>query len=272
MKKTLKIVVLVMAITIIIGIACVANALIGNPISKALVRSTAQKHLALTYPNTDYYIEDIGYNFKDTNYYVHVISPSSADCYFSLYIAQNGQLIHDNYEDQVLGKQNTVRRLYQEYRLMVDAVLEDATFPFVSDIGFGDLLFGDDVDAFGNPTFTIDQAGLELDKEYDVAQLATSAGRLILYVQDETVSLERAAQVMLEVKNLMDAQDVPFYAIDFVLQYPKTEADTAQGESVYALNFLYTDIYEDGMVARVGEANEKAVAYFAALDAEKYIL
>ena len=50
-KKTLKIIALITAFILIIGLSWFANALLGNPISKMLATNTAKKHLAETYRN-----------------------------------------------------------------------------------------------------------------------------------------------------------------------------------------------------------------------------
>ena len=71
-------------------------------------------------------------------------------------------------------------------------------------------------------------------------------------------------------KHFMDEGGVPFYAMDFVLQYPRTEDDEARpGGSIHILNFLYTDIYERGMTERVQAANDAALAYYAEQDKQK---
>ena len=67
-KKILKIAALIIAVALIIGIGVVANALNGNPISKMLVRKAADAYLEEHYPNTDYYIETLGFSFKFTGY------------------------------------------------------------------------------------------------------------------------------------------------------------------------------------------------------------
>ena len=78
-KKIFKIVALITAIILIIGLGYFANALLGNPISKMLATNTAKKHLTKNYSNTDYYIERVAYNFKDGNYHVFIKSPTSID-------------------------------------------------------------------------------------------------------------------------------------------------------------------------------------------------
>ena len=120
------------------------------------------------------------------------------------------------------------------------------------------------------PSYALIEEDLEIDKLYDITKLGTEAGHLIIYVDDETVSIERAAEIMLDVKHFMDEGGVPFYAMDFVLQYPRTEDDEARpGGSIHILNFLYTDIYERGMTERVQAANDAALAYYAEQDKQK---
>ena len=57
--------------------------------------------------------------------------------------------------------------------------------------------------------------------------------------------------------------------IDCVLEYPKLEDGKRREERVEVMNFLYSDIYEDGMVERVRAADEAAKAYYDDQDAEK---
>jgi hypothetical protein len=65
------------------------------------------------------------------------------------------------------------------------------------------------------------------------------------------VSVERAAEVLLEFKAYMDEQDLPFHAIDFTLCEPRNAEGQLVGQQITLLEFLYSDIYEDGMIDRV---------------------
>ena len=71
----LKISALCLAIVLIVGVCWFANGLVGNPISKIMAHHSAVKYIETKYPNTDYVIEEVSYNFKDGGYYAHVISP-----------------------------------------------------------------------------------------------------------------------------------------------------------------------------------------------------
>ncbi len=277
-KKGLKIAALVIALLIVAGIGWFANALVGNPVSKWLATRTAERYLQEQYKDTDFEIETVGFNFKNIDYYVHVMSPSSEDSRFSLRIDMVGRLLLDTYESSVLQGSNTANRLYLEYRELTDEVFEGPYYPFTSFIAYGDLRVG-----FDTPDVEVGEelpaAGyvvleeLVLDKKYNIRELGALAGRLVVYVEDEVVTIERAAQVLLELKELFDTENVPFYAIDFVLEYPrKPEGGTIKDGQINVEEFLYSDIYEDGLEERLSAANDALNAYYAEKDKERELM
>ncbi len=243
------------AALLVIGLCVFANALVGNPVSGLLAEKTAGEHLSEHYANTDFVIEKVSYSFKDGGYHAYIISPSSADSYFTLYFDMVGNLRYDSYESMVANGQNTARRLNQAYRELTDSVLESSAFPFQSEIAFGDLELTE---------------GLELDRMYDIPKLGAEAGRLTVYVDEETVSVERASEILLEIRRLMEEGGAPFYSINFVLQYPRSEENGNRPEGrVEVQEFLCADIYQDKMTERVKKANEEACAYHKELDQKK---
>ena len=273
-KKWLKIGALIVALLIILGICWFANELVGNPISSWLANRTVEKHMEEVYGDTDFVVETVGFNFKDTDYYAHIKSPSSEDSSFSLRIDMWGNLMMDTYEDRVLSGRNTEDRLYREYRALTDKVFESPSYPFSTFICYGKLWVG-----FTAPDM---EAGKELpdagyvvldevvlDKQYDIRELGALAGYLVVYVEDEEVTIERAAEVLLELKQLFDTENVPFYAIDFVLEYPRVpEGGNSKEGRVNVEGFLYSDIYEDGLVERIRIANDELNAYYEEQDAK----
>ena len=140
-KRVLKISALCLAIALIVGVCWFANSLVGNPISRAVARHTAEKHLKANYPNTDYTIDDVSYSFKDGSYYAHASSPSSMDGSFTLRISMLGKLRSDDYSSRVEGHGNVANRLFFEYREMVGAVLNSHAYPYTVSMGYGDLEF-----------------------------------------------------------------------------------------------------------------------------------
>ena len=261
---------LITAFLLIIGLSWFANAVLGNPVSKMLAENTAKKHLAETYADTDYYIERIAFNFKTGGYYAHIKSPSSIDTEFTLYISMLGELTLDTYED-VLNGFNTANRLQQEYRDLADTIFEHPSFPYSGRIGYGTLeiyleeLIASD-EYYDIPSYSINQNTLELDKIYDIRELGRQAGHLIIYVEADTVSIEKASEMMLDIKTYFDAANIPFAAMDFTLQYMKTEDGTHSDEEVRVENFPYEDIYPEGMNDRVLEADKALKAFYEELD------
>ena len=272
-KKTLKIIAAVTALAVLVGLAWFANAMVGNPISKILAERTAEKHLEETYAGTDYYIERIVYSFKDGRYHVFVKSPTSIDTEFSLTITMLGELRLDTYEAVVDGF-NTACRLEQEYRKLTDTVFDSPSFPYGCDIGFGRLEIYpqeafDDPNVDDIPPYAINQSTLVLDKIYDISELGRQAGHLIIYVESDTVTVEKAAEIMLHIKAIFDEAGVPFVAMDFTLQYPLPEEGMRPDGEVSVADFPYDAIYEDGMINRVEEADNALKAYYAEQDAKK---
>lgn len=265
-KKILKILALGVAIVLIIGVGLFANALVGNPVSKFLATKGAQEHLAKNYSDKDFVIEEVTYDFKTGGYYARVTSPTSIDSHFSLSFDFLGKLELDCYDDVTSGW-NTARRINDEYGEKVDNVFENNEFPFFVDFSYGDIEFtskeyGEDS---SSPDYAIYRETLEIDGIYDIDELGKKAGKLTVYIYSREISEEKLAEILLNLKTVFDKSGVTFYAIDCVLQ--QSGASTSESDiyiappQVEVINFLYSDIYEDGLVERVREANQKAIEY-----------
>lgn len=271
-KKILKTVAVIISIALVIGVCVIVNAFVGNPISKHIATNTAEKHLEEKYSDRDFEIEKVIYNLKDGNYHAFIKSPSSIDSHFTILIDMSGNLKIDNYEYSVLTGWNTANRLGNEYREKVDEILDSQSFPYAVDIGFGDIEFIP-TEYAKDPSvadYAIIIEDLKLDGEYDINELGSKAGKLTIYIDDETVSYEHLAEVILEVKKIFDDAKVKFYALDFVLEYPKDENGTIKEGRVEVRDFLYADIYEEDMIERVKASDEAANAYYAEQDTEKH--
>lgn len=257
-KRILKISALCLAIALVLGVCWFANALVGNPVSKTAARRTAEKHLEATYPNTDYKIEEVSYSFKDGAYYAHIVSPGSMDGNFTLRISMLGKLRTDDYSSRVEGHGNVANRLFFEYREMVDTVLHSQAYPYTISIGYGDLEFDREVGA-AVADGALDRSELVNDKFYNVGELGATNGQLILYIDSETVTNEKAAEILLKTKELLDQSGIAFYSVHFVLRYPPYDAEKSyrrpEGE-INLKDFLYTDIYEDGIIQRIEKCAE----------------
>lgn len=258
-KKVLKTAAFFTALCLITGLAIFANALVGNPVSRLLAKRTAEAYLQENYRNTDFMLERISYSFKEGGYFACIRAPGSTDRYFTLSMDMAGNLVMDRYESMALSGENTARRLNQAYRDLADSVLESPSFPFTIDIAFGDLAFGDILQA----------ADLEPDRIYDVRELGAEAGQLTIYIDDETVRVDRAAEILLELKRMLEQGGVPFSTIDFVLQRPRPGDGPRPEIRVEVIQFPCAEIYASGLTERIAEANNAAREYRAVLDQEK---
>lgn len=274
-KKFLKVLALVVAIILIIGIGIFANGLVGNPVSKYLATKSANEYLEKTYSDKDFVIEEVNYDFKTGGYYARVTSPTSIDSHFSLSFDLMGKLVLDAYDDVTSGW-NTAYRIGEEYRKEVDKVFENNEFPFFMHISYGDIEFtseeyGEDS---SRPDYAIYKETLEIDGIYDIDELGKKAGKLTVYIYDNDVTEENLAEILLNIKSVFDKSGVTFYAIDCVLEKSKPEA-SADGSvpkdppRIEVLNFLYSDIYENDLMERVKDSNKKAIEYYEKLDSIK---
>ena len=249
MKKTIKMIAILVAFLLVAGILFIANAFVGNPVSKIIVNNNAKKYISQTYPNTDYYIDRVGYDFKTGGYYVNIKSPSSKDTYFSVNYNLWGKVGYDNYSSRVRDGFNTWNRVNSEYRDVVDEIIEN--LPYESDINYGEIQpldKGDDILQFG-----LDMAKLELDKEYDIKEIGSKHGKVVLYVYLDEITIEKASEVLLEVKKQFDAKNQSFYAIDLVLRQPQNKdiKDWQDTESIRIECFLSSDIEEKGLTDKI---------------------
>jgi hypothetical protein len=182
-----------------------------------------------------------------------------------------GKLIWDSYEDRVLSGWNTADRIGSEYRAAVDAVLDSQSFPYNVHIGFGDIEFVSSKykDEAYSSDYVIITDELVRDAYYNVNELGAKSGKLTVYIEDSDVTPERMAHILLGIRQCFDSAGVGFYAIDCVLEYPRDENGYAEDGRVEVMDFLYTDIYEEGILERVSASNQAAKDYHAEQDAQK---
>lgn len=117
-------------------------------------------------------------------------------------------------------------------------MLDNPAFPYQLDIGYGDLEYISEEykDAPEVPAYALITNEPELDGIY---------------------------------KNMLDDAGVRFYTMDCVLQYPKPEEGEWRRDRVKVIDFLCSDIYEEGMAGRVRAANDAASDYYDNMDAIK---
>lgn len=268
-KKILKISAFCIALILIGFVISFANSLVGNPISAALARNTAQNVIKTEYNGTDYKLERVTFNFKDGNYYAYIISESNMDGDFTLHINMLGRLMYDDHDYRVDGKSNVSRRLSEEYRISVEEILESAVFPYQSSC-YGELRLGSYPIDDPLPENAVKREELENNKIYNVGEIGKTNGYITLLIEDDTVTFEKAAEILLKTKALLDTTGLNFYAVDLSLRNPKAEDSFKRPEGiVWVESFLYTDIYAEGLAERIEQSDAERAARYSEMDKEK---
>src|SRR5699024_847622 len=271
MKKSTKVLLIVSYICIGIAGLWIWNGINGNPVSKMVAKKKVEEYITGTYREDDLVVEDVYYNFKTGDYEAQVKSPSSIDTHFTISVHWN-KVTFDSYELDVLSGWNTYERIDRAYMDMVDERFDASSFPLESDINFGTIpLLDDEVENdYDMPDYGVKLDDLELDKIYDMKELAQTKGQIIFYAEDEEISFDKASELLLIVKDSLDDAGIPFYAIDFVLRKPRnTDGSPNQDDtSIHTANFLYEAIYEDGLAVRIEENHEALMEYYDEQDAQ----
>ena len=274
-NKFLRYTVYLLLAAVITGTAYFYLGFFGNPVSKLLCKNTAENYVAENYP--DCYVEKRGYNFKDGNYFANIQKEGSPDTNFFVYTDWLGNLRYDSYESYVSSGHNTVNRMMMEYRDLLREALPRESVDYTLDIFYGDILndyYGKEFHNYStepDSSAYMPQEEIILDKEYDYTDIGYKYGYVCLYVCDEDVSVQRAAEILLDVKERLDKNNIGFYYIDFVLQLPR-QKDGAPNEDERRINidyFRWDDIYEEGLADRVQTAHDRLTAYYAQMDAQK---
>ena len=262
-KKIMKILAFVLALCLLGGVCFVANGLVGNPVSAALAERGARAYLSENHADENYEIVSNNYDFKIGGYYIKAAVAGSLDKHFVLYADFLGNISHTTYENDILQHGNTVMRLNREYMLSFEPLFQNTgLLPFYTHLGFAGLEFANAYETENDPS-AFRQEDLQADKKYNLREMGTTTGHLYLNVHDDTVSVERMSEILLAVKKAADDMGLTFYDIDCSLNLPFDEqgyAPDSDGVAVYA--FLYSDIYEEDLVARVQAASEHTEAIY----------
>lgn len=277
LKKMGKTIGILLAVALLGAVIWLGTAFFGNPVSALLAKTATNRYIQEQYDHLDLEVRRFGYNFKTAGYYAYVVDASSPDTAFYINLDMLGNLEYDSFDTWVTGKMNTEQRVQEQYRVLVDSILESADFPYQSDILGGMLDFrqdrevGDDRDY----NYAISTEELILDKEYsreEILSFGEQAGILTIYVQESTVTVERASEIMLDIKAMFDDAGVTFYRMDFVLQYTKPEDGSPWPEGDVRAELTYDEIQEEGLTGRIKASHDAIYRRFAEMDAEKGLI
>ena len=269
MKKAVKAILITLAILIVGVILWFVCAFFGNPVSYFLTKNSADDYIAENYTDYDLQIEKIGYDLKSSGYYARVIQPGSKDIYFKVYFDLLGKPCYDTFEN-IHDGWNTSMRLENEYRALTDSIEDEVNKYFTTDIFYGEIKTSDYADDYcGKEPYGILPSELIIDYDYDINEVAAKAGHIVLYYEETELTAEKSAIRLLELKRILDEKGVKFFAIDFIAQEPKTEENVGNRKEFSVREFLYSDIYEEGLEERLQKASDDLQKYYSAEDQKK---
>ena len=221
---------------------------LGTPLGYWEAWNAANELINTEYKDTDYKIAGMGYASSSGEYVVEIKSPTKIDEYFTLRLTDSGEIKTNYYESQVEGKGNTVVRLSKQY----EAYMEerglwdefDSNYKFrgyvsvyPSDYDVNYILHED----------ALSREELELNKAYEIKEFARVHGYITIEAKVEEPTFETIAEILLQVKQLADEKDVPFYTISVDLR----QIDRPSRETMVKVwNFRYEDIYESDLAER----------------------
>lgn len=266
MKKYFKIGAIVLAFAIIAFVLSFGNSLAGNPVSKHLANKNAKVYIEENYADHDLIIDDAFYDFKRvSSYVISAKSETIEDLNFSVYYDMFGNLIRDNYDDVVIGGQNTMYRLNMEYRSECEDVFDvlensDMFKDCESFYTSGWLWETEQIDNLSN-TFKMEYTGgidtptLQLDKNYDMSELGEVAGVLDVSVKffDKDTSFERGAEALREIKQVFEEKNLKFKYIIFGIF-------NEEGNFAWDAPYIsYDDIDSDDLAGILYEYSKKSI-------------
>ena len=269
MKKSVKVVLITITALIVGVILWFVCAFFGNPVSYFLAKNSADDYIAENYADYDLEIEKVGYDLKVSGYYAKVVSPSSVDTHFYVYFDLLGRPVRDTF-DNVTDGWNTAMRLENEYRALTDSIEDEVNKYFTTDIFYGEIKTSDYADDYcGKEPYGILPSELILDYDYDINEVAEKAGHIVFYYDETELTAEKSAEKLFQLKEILDKNNIRFFAIDFIAQEPKTEENAGSRKEFSVREFLYSDIYEDGLEERLQQAADDLQKYYSAEDQKK---
>lgn len=246
MKRTLA---RIMAVALILGLLALGNVVYGNPVSKKLAAVAAQAYLDGMGLECGACIQSFSHDAKRGMYDFEVVSENSRDTWFTIMVRPDGTVRNDTYYAVVTGER-TADRLLEEFENLAEPVLDKIDLGCAQAVCFAELDFEQKPweDSEYISQFFLNGQPLVPDGEYDILEVGTEVGKILIVAEDETVSAGKAAEILLKVRRSMEEAGVPFATVDLMLQHPSLEDGSVQKEErVEVLDFPYEQIRKDGL-------------------------
>lgn len=263
MKKMFKIIAGTLGILLFICVLGIGFWMAGNPISYALVWSSATQHIQENFADTDYKIKTIVKLFPYSSYRAEIYSPTKQDERFHLVMDSFGNIQNNNYEVWVENRYTVKWRLIDEYNEQGEKAFANENISEGERLDFRlnflergkPFIAPDYFKAHPNATHLKD---LPLNTAQCTQEIAAANG-VIDYREtvDGTPTYEAIAQNLLRIKSTADNAGFAFHAIDYSLHNSQDRLEDA----IYIGYIYYEDIYEEGLIERIQQREAEYDAY-----------
>ena len=244
----------IIAIMILLGIVLVPMTFFfGNPVSWLATAVRANIYLWENYSDYEYRIKKIAYDFKHGCYTVDLEFTTNPEVTYWLSCDWFGTVIGDTREPY--ERITALGEIREDYVARVTPVLEELTQRYeITRMDCQIVGTGQPV-SYVRKDYGLGSSMVDPEQEYDCMEVGSRHGRITVFLYDTESTPEHAAELLLEIKQYLDAAGVRFYAIDFVL---KTKTG---GEDIWLYDFLSSDIYPEDLAHRIENADAVADIY-----------
>lgn len=204
------------------------------------VQEIAVAYIAEKYPGNDFEITNLYHNFKDNSFDVKVQSKSSADTHFTVKFADDTlEVDYDSYEFSVAKRGNTAERIVEDYETQATAVLETIPGYDWSEVSFVTYSQNTSNNLHFSPA-GLDRTTLELDGEYDAAEMGWDYGWLSVYFleEPENLNVPRVLERLRQVDEAMTKAGVGYQVVEIIL-ITDTDLVKANTFEIYAIRREY---------------------------------
>ena len=208
-RRLLKIGAALLGAGMIAFLLVLASAFVGNPVSKHIAGEEIRGHISKNYPNLELEVGEVRYNFKFSEYYAEVSSPTSKDTHFTVF--WRGSECYDDYKSAVLEGWNTCGRLADEYFAQIKPLLKTIPGILAEDGSRVDVAKEDLEEGIDIPLDTPYQKGLPLDFT------------LSLYAGSAAPTLDEAAGLLEKAYRILKENGHSFTAYGVFIQNPEVD-------------------------------------------------
>lgn len=204
-----------------------------------------EAYLETHYGDTDFEIVDAFNNFPVSGYLAKVESPSSPDSHFEIDYVYEGR-IEDTYEKDVLSGLNTFNRIEKAYEKLVAQLFDNHPLDVDHESIRGRYYhtWDDNVD-----DMFIHPGDLELDKKYDIHALGERHGKIDIEVKTKEIQLERVAEIILQAKEILDEENLPFRQVSLRMSEVKDDGgDLVSYNRIEVYAVPYEQINEEALM------------------------